>query len=39
MILAPDSTAYLAEVARLSLPTRTIDEIRARYRRLCAHFL
>ena len=38
MALAPDSAAYLAEVARLSLPARTIDEIRARYHRLCAHF-
>jgi len=38
MVLAPDSAAYLAEVARLNLPARTIDEIRARYRRLCAHF-
>ncbi len=38
MVLAPDSAAYLAEVARLGLPARTIDEIRARYRRLCAHF-
>ena len=37
-MLAPDSAAYLAEVARLNLPARTIDEIRARYRRLCAHF-
>jgi len=38
MVLSPDSAACLAEVARLSLPARTIDEIRARYRRLCAHF-
>jgi acetyl esterase len=38
MVLAPDSAAYLAEVARLNLPARTIDEIRARYRSLCAHF-
>jgi acetyl esterase len=38
MVLAPDSAAYLAEVARLSLPARTIDEIRARYHRLCVHF-
>jgi acetyl esterase len=38
MVLAPDSAAFLAEVSRLSLPARTIDEIRARYRRLCAHF-
>ncbi len=38
MVLTPDSAAYLAEVARLNLPARTIDEIRARYRRLCAHF-
>jgi acetyl esterase len=37
-LLAPDSAAYLTEVARLNLPARTIDEIRARYRRLCAHF-
>jgi acetyl esterase len=38
VVLAPDSAAYLAEVARLNLPARTIDEIRARYRRLCTHF-
>ena len=38
MMLAPDSAAYLAEVARLGLSARTIDEIRVRYRRLCAHF-
>ncbi len=38
MELAPDSAAYLEEVARMSLPARTIGEIRARYRRLCAHF-
>jgi len=38
MALAPDSAAYLAEVARLSLPARTLDEIRARYRSLCEHF-
>ena len=38
MVLAPDSAAFLEEVARLSLPTRTIKEIRARYRHLCAHF-
>jgi len=38
VVLAPDSAAYLAEVARLNLPARTIDEIRARYHRLCAHF-
>ncbi len=38
MTLSPDSAAYLAEVARLDLPARTVDEIRARYRRLCAHF-
>ncbi len=38
MVLAPDSAAYVAEVARLGLSTRTIDEIRVRYRRLCAHF-
>ena len=38
MVLAPDSAAYLAEVGRLSLPARTIEEVRERYRRLCAHF-
>jgi len=37
-VLAPDSAAYLTEIARLNLPARTIDQIRARYRRLCAHF-
>ena len=37
-MLSPDSAAYLAEVARLSLPAGTIDEIRARYKSLCAHF-
>jgi acetyl esterase len=38
VVLAPDSAAFLAEVARLNLPARTVDEIRARYRGLCAHF-
>ncbi len=38
MELTPDSAAYLAEVARLHLPARTIDEVRLRYRRICAHF-
>lgn len=31
MVLAPDSAAYLAEVARLGLSARTIDEMRVRY--------
>ncbi len=38
MVLKPDSEACLAEIARLNLPARTIDEVRSRYRRLCAHF-
>ncbi len=38
MELTSESAAYLAEVARLNLPARTIGEVRSRYRRLCAQF-
>lgn len=38
MRLAQDSAAYLEELRRLQLPARSVEEIRARYRHLCAHF-
>jgi acetyl esterase len=36
--LHPDCRAYLDELARLNLPGGTVDEIRERYRRLCAQY-
>ena len=36
--LHPDCQAFLEEVARLNIPASTVEEIRARYRRLCRHF-
>lgn len=38
MNLDPDCVAYLAELEALNLPAGTVEEVRARYRALCARY-